>query len=88
MASARKPKGPPPPPSPEDLAAEALRAFAELVRDPDPRIRLDAAKTIADRFGHPAMARSEITGEGVGAPPLVVNLTHEQAHEWARMSDD
>lgn len=96
MATARKPAAKPrkraakpaPDASPEDLARAARAALAALLASPDERVRLEAAKTALDRFGHPAMARTEITGSEAGGPRLVVNLTQEQARQMAGESDD
>lgn len=49
-----------------DLASKAWDTLEELLRSEDDRIRLDAAKTVLDRKGHPAASKSEVTGADGG----------------------
>lgn len=45
-----------------DLAGKAWDALEDLLESKDERIKLDAAKTVLDRKGHPAATKSEHTG--------------------------
>jgi hypothetical protein len=75
-------------PTAEDLLADAKRTLRELLCDDDARIRLEAAKTIADRFGAPVLAKTEATHDLEGARAVHVLIeSEERAHQIARGDD-
>lgn len=68
------------------LAEKALAAISDLLGSDDERIRLEAAKTTMDRFGHPVMAKTEQSVEHKGEGKLLV-MTEEQVRLAARMRE-
>lgn len=72
-----------------EIVSSSLESLAELVKDPDPKIRLDAVKTALDRFGHPVASKAEATVEhtGDGGLRLVVAASTEDVRALAREED-
>lgn len=72
------------------LVREAFDALlARVADDSDPRVQLDAAKTILDRFGHPVASKAEVTGKDgapVGGPTVL--LAMDVARQLAREGGD
>ena len=70
----------------QSAAAPAVQRLLELVQSEDQKVALDAAKTLLDRAGHPAVKAKEITAdvETKVEAATVVQLTREEAIAIAR----
>lgn len=73
----------------EDRIAELVRgafdALADSLTSDDGRVKLDAARTVLDRFGYPVASKAEVTGRDgspVGLP--VVAVAYETLRALAR----
>jgi hypothetical protein len=68
------------------LARKAMQRLGVLIDDPDPKIALDAAKTLLTKAGADAPTKSESKSQHTGADgaPLVVQMTTAEALELAK----
>lgn len=66
----------------EDLVIAAFKTLAELVCDAeDERVRLEASKTILDRFGYPVSTKHE--GDAVQAPVQIAIVIQDESRRRA-----
>ena len=68
-----------------DIVRESFAALSRvLTSSNDDRTVVEAAKTVLDRFGHPAVTKAEQKIDAPAGPQLVLQITNDDARSLAR----